>query len=116
MNRADRMRNALWGAFIGDALAMPTTLPGISSTEARRTLQMQDRLLKEFPEVEVVLGKIGRADTALDPAPLAMVETHISLLPRERWPERQISSTVLSGVTPWALTSDRKSRLSAMVG
>ena len=72
----------------GDALAMPTTLPGISSTEARRTLQTQDRLLKEFPEVEVVLGKIGRADTALDPAPLAMVETHISLLPPERWPER----------------------------
>ena len=66
----------------GDALAMPTTLPGISSTEARRTLQIQDRLMKEFPEVDVVLGKIGRADTALDPAPLAMVETHITLYPR----------------------------------
>jgi len=76
----------------GDALAMPTTLPGISSTEARRTLQMQDRLLAGFPEVEVVLGKIGRADTALDPAPLAMVETHISLLPEERWPERIVES------------------------
>ena len=72
----------------GDVLAMPTTLPGISSTEARRTLQIQDRLLKEFPEVEVVLGKIGRADTALDPAPLAMVETHITLLPEARWPRR----------------------------
>jgi Cu(I)/Ag(I) efflux system membrane protein CusA/SilA len=72
----------------GDALAMPTTLPGISSTEARRTLQIQDRLIAEFPEVDVVLGKIGRADTALDPAPLAMVETHISLLPEERWPRR----------------------------
>ena len=74
----------------GDALAMPTTLPGISSTEARRTLQTQDRLLAEFPEVRVVLGKIGRADTALDPAPLAMVETHISLHPESQWPERII--------------------------
>lgn len=74
----------------GDALAMPTTLPGISSTEARRTLQIQDRLLTEFPEVEVVLGKVGRADTALDPAPLAMVETHITMHPEESWPARII--------------------------
>jgi len=72
----------------GDALAMPTTVPGISSTEARRTLQVQDALIKDFPEVDVVLGKIGRADTALDPAPLSMIETHISLLPETRWPRR----------------------------
>ena len=74
----------------GDALAMPTTLPGISSTEARRTLQMQDRLMKGFPEVEVVLGKIGRANTPLDPAPLSMVETHITLLSEDEWPARVI--------------------------
>ena len=72
----------------GDALAMPTTLPGISSTEARRTLQVQDGLIAEFPEVDVVLGKIGRADTALDPAPLSMVESHITLHPEDKWPER----------------------------
>ena len=81
----------------GDALAMPTTLPGISSTEARRTLQIQDRLLAAFPEVEVVLGKIGRADTALDPAPLSMVETHITLLPEEDWPERIVELDWLAG-------------------
>ena len=85
----------------GDALAMPTTLPGISSTEARRTLQIQDRLLAEFPEVEVVLGKIGRADTALDPAPLAMVETHITMHPEESWPERIIELDWLRRRAGW---------------
>ncbi len=89
----------------GDALAMPTTLPGISSTEARRTLQIQDRLIKEFPEVDVVLGKIGRANTALDPAPLAMVETHISLFPEETWPERILEEDWLEDLVLDALRS-----------
>lgn len=82
----------------GDILYMPTTVPGISSTEARRTLAIQDGLLAQFPEVETVLGKIGRADTPLDPAPLAMVETHISLHPQEQWPKRIIEKGFLAGI------------------
>ncbi len=53
---------------------MPVTMPGLGITEAGRLLQMQDRLLKEFPEVELVFGKAGRAETATDPAPLSMFE------------------------------------------
>jgi len=79
----------------GDVLAMPTTLPGISVSEARRTLQIQDQLLKQFPEVKVVLGKIGRATTPTDPAPLSMVETHISLRPEKDWPKRLIKKGYL---------------------
>ncbi|MBI4563995.1 MAG: efflux RND transporter permease subunit [Planctomycetes bacterium] len=79
----------------GDILYMPTTVPGISDEEARRTLQIQDKLLKQFPEVDVVLGKIGRSDTSTDPAPLSMVETHVSLKPEEEWPERIIDKSYL---------------------
>jgi len=79
----------------GDILYMPTSVPGISITEARRTLQIQDQLLAQFPEVKVVLGKIGRADTPTDPAPLSMVETHISLRPEEHWPKRLIANGYL---------------------
>jgi len=79
----------------GDILFMPTTLPGISVTEARRTLQVQDRLLMQFPEVKVALGKIGRSSTPTDPAPLAMVETHASLRPEEDWPKRLIEKGYL---------------------
>jgi len=82
----------------GDILFMPTTVPGISVTEARRTLQVQDRILAEFPEVKVVLGKIGRSTTPTDPAPLAMVETHASLRPEEDWPERLIQKGYLDGL------------------
>jgi len=71
----------------GDILYMPTTFPGISITKARELLQQTDRILKTFPEVESVFGKIGRADTATDAAPLAMVETIIRLKPRESWPD-----------------------------
>ncbi len=71
----------------GTILYMPTTLPGISVTEASRLLQLQDQMLKEFPEVERVFGKIGEAKTATDPAPLNMGETVITLKPKEQWRE-----------------------------
>jgi len=69
----------------GDVLYMPTTLPNISIEEARRQLQIQDRILRGFPEVASVFGKAGRADTATDPAPLTMVETTVRLKPVEAW-------------------------------
>lgn len=69
----------------GTILYMPTAPPGMSLTEAQRVLQMQDRELKEFPEVERVFGKIGRADSSTDPAPLSMVETVITLKPESEW-------------------------------
>jgi Cu(I)/Ag(I) efflux system membrane protein CusA/SilA len=69
----------------GDLLYMPTTLPGLSITKARELLQRTDAIIKEFPEVEKVLGKIGRAQTATDPAPLTMMETHIMLKDQSEW-------------------------------
>ena len=69
----------------GTLLYMPTTLPGISLAEAQRILQIQDRLLKTFPEVERVFGKAGRAETSTDPAPLSMVETTVLLKPQDQW-------------------------------
>ena len=68
-------------------LYMPITLPGVSIAEAGRLLQMQDRILKAFPEVERVFGKVGRAETSLDPAPLSMVETTIVFKPESQWPK-----------------------------
>jgi copper/silver efflux system protein len=69
----------------GDLMYMPTTLPGISIGKAQELLQQSDRLIKSFPEVLSVHGKIGRADTATDPAPLTMVETVIQLKPQAQW-------------------------------
>jgi Cu(I)/Ag(I) efflux system membrane protein CusA/SilA len=71
----------------GDLMYMPTTYPGISIGEARRLLQHTDKLIATLPEVETVFGKIGRAATATDPAPLTMIETFIQLKPREQWRE-----------------------------
>ncbi|WP_020485844.1 efflux RND transporter permease subunit [Methylomonas sp. MK1] len=71
----------------GDILYMPTTFPGISITKAREVLQQTDKIIKTFPEVHHVFGKIGRAETATDAAPLMMVETTIKLKPREEWPD-----------------------------
>lgn len=71
----------------GDLLYMPTTLPGISITEAKQILQQTDKIIKSFPEVKSVFGKIGRANTATDPAPLSMIETVIQLKPRDEWPD-----------------------------
>ena len=69
----------------GDLLYMPTTLPGISVTKAKELLQQTDRIIASFPEVEHVFGKIGRAETATDPAPLSMIETTITLKPETEW-------------------------------
>jgi Cu(I)/Ag(I) efflux system membrane protein CusA/SilA len=71
----------------GDLLYMPTTLPGISIGKAQQLLQQTDKIIAEFPEVERVFGKIGRAETATDPAPLTMIETTILLKPRSEWRE-----------------------------
>lgn len=69
----------------GTILYMPTTLPGISTTEAVKLLQVQDKILKQFPEVETVFGKVGRARTSTDPAPMSMIETTIVLKPESEW-------------------------------
>ncbi|MBU0730562.1 MAG: efflux RND transporter permease subunit [Proteobacteria bacterium] len=66
----------------GDLLYMPTTLPGISITKAKELLQQTDKIIQSFPEVKSTLGKIGRAETATDPAPLSMIETIITLRPQ----------------------------------
>jgi Cu(I)/Ag(I) efflux system membrane protein CusA/SilA len=71
--------------YEGSILYMPTTLPGIGPTTAGRLLQVQDKLFKTFPEVDTVFGKIGRADTATDPAPMSMVETTVTLKPKREW-------------------------------
>ena len=69
----------------GSLLFMPTAVPGMPVTEAAKILQTQDKLLRQFPEVERVFGKIGRAKTSTDPAPLSMVETVVLLKPQQQW-------------------------------
>ena len=69
----------------GDIMYMPTTYPGISIGKARELLQQTDKLIATLPEVKSVFGKIGRADTATDPAPLTMIETIIQLKPKDQW-------------------------------
>jgi Cu(I)/Ag(I) efflux system membrane protein CusA/SilA len=76
--------------YEGDLLYMPTTFPGISPTAAREVLQTTDQLIRRFPEVQHVFGKIGRAETATDPAPFDMIETTIMLKPEEQWPAADI--------------------------
>jgi Cu(I)/Ag(I) efflux system membrane protein CusA/SilA len=74
----------------GSILYMPTTLPGISVTQAKELLETQDRVLKSFPEVERVFGKAGRAETSTDPAPFSMMETTVILKPESEWrPKRR---------------------------
>lgn len=80
----------------GDLLYMPTTDPGISITKARELLMQTDRIIKTFPEVEQVFGKIGRAETATDPAPLSMIETTITLKQPDEWPARKVQSRFYS--------------------
>ncbi len=69
----------------GDLLYMPTTFPGISITKAKELLQQTDKILRSFPEVETVMGKVGRAETATDPAPLSMIETTVVLKDPDQW-------------------------------
>ncbi len=69
----------------GSILYMPTALPGMSITEATQTLQTMDRIIADIPEVEHVFGKVGRSTSATDPAPLSMIETVITLKPRDQW-------------------------------
>ncbi len=71
----------------GDLLFMPTTLPGINPEDAQDQLDLQNRIIAKFGEVESVFGKVGRAETATDPAPWSMAETTIRLKPREQWPK-----------------------------
>jgi len=79
----------------GDLLYMPTTPPGISITKAKELLQQTDKIIKRHPQVEHVLGKIGRAETATDPAPLSMIETTIILKPKDQWPKgKQIEDVI----------------------
>ncbi|MGE5645114.1 MAG: efflux RND transporter permease subunit [Acidobacteriota bacterium] len=86
----------------GVLLYMPSTLPGISETEAQRLLQVTGRIIKSFPEVETVLGKAGRAETSTDPAPLSMLETVVVLKPHtdtEKLVDRMNEALKLPGVT-----------------
>ncbi len=81
----------------GDILYMPTTYPGISITKAKELLQQTDKILATFPEVDSVFGKVGRANTATDPAPLSMLETTIRLKPKDEWPNPDKTSKELMG-------------------
>ena len=81
----------------GDLMYMPTTYPGVSVDKAREILQHTDKMIKSVPEVKQVFGKIGRAETATDPAPLTMIETVIQLKPRSEW---------RAGMTPEGLRAE----------
>ena len=81
----------------GDLMYMPTTYPGVSIDKARELLQQTDKMIRAVPEVKQVFGKIGRAETATDPAPLTMIETVIQLKPRDQW---------RPGMTPAGLRSE----------
>ncbi|MCB9229117.1 MAG: efflux RND transporter permease subunit [Deltaproteobacteria bacterium] len=104
----------------GSFFYMPTMYPGISFSKAYEILQTQDTLIKKIPEVKHVLGKIGRADSALDPAPTAMIETYIMLKEKSRWREgvtekeiwQEINSlATLPGVTPASLLQPIEGRV-----
>ncbi len=71
--------------YEGDLLYMPTTLPGVSITKVKEILQVTNRAIKQTPEVELVFGKAGQAETATDPAPISMIETWVKLKPRSEW-------------------------------
>ena len=79
----------------GDILYMPSTFPGVSITKAKELLQQTDKILKRFPQVETVFGKVGRAETATDPAPLSMIETVVRLKPKEEWPDPSMTTQQL---------------------
>lgn len=78
----------------GDLMYMPTTYPGISIGKAREILQQTDKLIRTVPEVQNVFGKVGRAETATDPAPLTMIETFVQLKPQSEWREGTTSESL----------------------
>jgi len=94
----------------GDLLYMPTTLPGLSITKAKEILQQTDRIIASFPEVERVFGKVGRAETATDPAPLSMIETTITLRPRSEWREGMTTQKLIADVAVSARPTLPKTR------
>ena len=79
----------------GSLLLMPVTLPDVSNSEAKRITQLQDKIIKGFPEVENVLGKAGRAYTATDNAPISMIETIIVLKPKKQWRKGMTKETLI---------------------
>lgn len=85
---------------------MPTTMPGINITEAQSLLQVTDRIIKQFPEVDRVLGKAGRANSSTDPAPLSMLETVITLKPKSEW--RKIDTWYSSWAPEWLMKIFRR--------
>lgn len=85
----------------GDLLYMPTTLPNIAIEEAKKQLQAQDKLISTFPEVKSVFGKVGRAETATDPAPLSMAETVVQLRPKSSWPKVKTPRWYSSWAPDW---------------
>jgi Cu(I)/Ag(I) efflux system membrane protein CusA/SilA len=90
----------------GSLLYMPSTLPGISVTQAQQLMQVQDRIIKQFPEVSTVLGKAGRAESSTDPAPFSMMETVIVLKPETEW--RRVDTWYSSWAPKWAKTIFRR--------
>jgi Cu(I)/Ag(I) efflux system membrane protein CusA/SilA len=80
----------------GSLLFMPVTLPSVSITEAKRIMQVQDKIIKSMPEVDYVLGKVGRAETATDPAPVDMIETIILLKPKSQWRKGITKNDIIS--------------------
>jgi Cu(I)/Ag(I) efflux system membrane protein CusA/SilA len=84
----------------GALFYMPTTMPGISIAEAQQVLQVTDRIIRQFPEVDRVMGKAGRAETSTDPAPLSMLETVVTLKPKSQW--RRVNTWYSAWAPEWA--------------
>jgi len=92
----------------GSILYMPITLPSVSVTEATKYLQIQDKMLKQFPEVQSVFGKVGKAETATDPAPLSMVETTVVLKPESQWRKKSVERWYSRWAPEWLKGQLRK--------
>jgi Cu(I)/Ag(I) efflux system membrane protein CusA/SilA len=86
----------------GSILYMPITLPGIGITDAAKYLQIQDKLIRQFPEIQSVYGKIGKSETATDPAPLSMVEMTVIVKPESEWPKQHTPRWYSSWAPGWA--------------
>ncbi|GJQ22769.1 cation transporter [Candidatus Brocadia sapporoensis] len=98
----------------GSILFMPVMLPSVALTDAFRVMQKQDMIIKSFPEIDIAVGKLGRAETPTDPAPVEMFETVVTLKPREEWRKKKIEYKFLNYVPPlfhplfhWILPDER---------